>query len=124
MIKSTSPASENKARTRLVSWLAALAELAGTRLFARDDLTARQYGWQVTKRHGGLGRQYRDLRFGALSACPRCGGRGTIGSKACPACRRSGWLAAGPASPAGQRIGRDPLARPWAFPGGRAGDRP
>jgi hypothetical protein len=90
VIKPISQRSENKARTRLVSWLAALAEKAGTRLFADDDLTALAHGWHITRSHRGLGRSYRDPRFGALVPCPRCGGHGGMGGEPCPPCDGTG----------------------------------
>jgi hypothetical protein len=101
VIKSTSRASENKAKIRRVSWLAALAERAGTRLFLRDDLTAIENGWQITQRHGGLGRRYRDPRFDTLSACPRCGGRGTVAEVPCAPCRGTGRITREPSAAGG-----------------------
>jgi hypothetical protein len=101
VIKPISQRSENKARTRLVSWLAALAEKAGTRLFADDDLTALAHGWHITRCHGGLGRRYRDPRFGALLPCPRCGGHGDMGGEPCPPCDGTGRVTLAPSRTCG-----------------------
>ncbi len=35
----------------------------GARLFAGPDARARQYGWEITERWGGLARTYRDPRL-------------------------------------------------------------
>lgn len=92
MIKPTSRASENKAKIRLLSWLAALAERAGTRLYLRDDLTAIANGWQITQRHGGMSRRYRDPRFDTLAACSSCQGKGTLAGMPCAPCRGTGRI--------------------------------
>jgi hypothetical protein len=53
-----------------VAWLIGLPRRAGTRLHARNDAEARWRHWQVTERHGGLVRQYRDARFDVLRYDP------------------------------------------------------
>jgi hypothetical protein len=53
-----------------VAWLTGLPRRAGARLHATNDVEARWWGWQVTERCGGLGRQYRDARFAALRHDP------------------------------------------------------
>jgi len=58
--------------TRLRASLLALGE----RVFATTDADAQRHGWQAISTHGGLGRRYRDPRFGTLAACTDCGGRG------------------------------------------------
>jgi hypothetical protein len=90
LTKRTSPTSEYKARTRLVRWLRTRVETAGQRLFARDDLMAIHHGWQITTRCGGLGRQYRDPRFGTLRTCPQCTGSGTADGGPCGTCAVGG----------------------------------
>jgi hypothetical protein len=50
-----------------VSWLIGLPRRVGARWYAVNDAEARWSGWQVIERYGGLGRQYRDARFEALS---------------------------------------------------------
>lgn len=100
MIKLTSHARKIQVRIHLVNWLAALAERAGTRLFARDDVFAIQHGWQITRRHGGLGRRYRDPRFDGLRTCPECNGEGLAWGEPCISCRGTGRSAREP-SPAG-----------------------
>jgi hypothetical protein len=55
----------------VASWLAGLPRRAGRRLFAMNDQEAGWRGWQVTELSGGLGRQYRDLRFISASAGER-----------------------------------------------------
>ncbi|HEY6492142.1 MAG TPA: hypothetical protein VIZ43_02640 [Trebonia sp.] len=52
------------------AWLIGLPRRTGTALYAKNDAEARWWGWQVTERHGGLGRQYRDTRFALLARDP------------------------------------------------------
>ena len=92
MTKRTSPTSENKVRNRLVHWLLNRLEETGNRLFAADDATAREHGWQIIPRHHGLSRQYRDPRFDTLISCPRCRGSGGTDEQPCPACQATGRL--------------------------------
>jgi len=56
----------------LARWMRA----TGDRLFGKDDALARDNGWTIEVRRGGLGRTYRDPRFDRLSRCPECGGSG------------------------------------------------
>jgi len=60
--------------------LAGRIRAAGDRLFEKDDAVARENGWTIEVRRGGLGRTYRDPRFDRLSRCPDCGGTGSGGS--------------------------------------------
>ena len=62
----------------MLSWLAAIPRRLGDRLFAMNDTEAYWRSWQITKTQGGLGRSYRDPRFGTLAECPRCHGAGAI----------------------------------------------
>jgi hypothetical protein len=48
----------------------------GSKIFRADDCRARDRGWQIIPRHGGLSRAYRDPRFDYLIPCPACNGRG------------------------------------------------
>jgi hypothetical protein len=73
-----------------VRWLSKIIEAAGDRLFRRDDQRANAYGWQITKRHGGLSRSYRDPRFDTLYACLRCGGSGRTSHEPCTECEGTG----------------------------------
>src|SRR5690242_2838960 len=57
--------------------LTLLIRAAGDRLFKAEDERAREYGWQITARHGGLARTYRDPRFDRFRSCPACRGAGT-----------------------------------------------
>lgn len=52
------------------SWLIGLPRRAGRRVHAVNDAEARQWGWQVFERRGGLVHQYRDARFDALRHDP------------------------------------------------------
>jgi hypothetical protein len=52
----------------VVAWLIGLPRRAGRHLFVMNDQEARWHHWQVTETHGGLGRQYRALRFDAFTA--------------------------------------------------------
>ena len=45
-------------------WLADIPQRIGGSLFMSGDEEAYWRGWQITKLHGGLGRGYRDWRFG------------------------------------------------------------
>jgi hypothetical protein len=60
----------------VLSWLAAIPRRLGDRLFAMNDTEAYWRGWQITKTQAGLGRGYRDPRFGTLAECPKCSGAG------------------------------------------------
>ena len=95
VIKSSSPDGQGKARHGPASWLAARLRAAGDRLFAEEDRKAREHGWEVTCRHGGLSRRYRDPRFDTLTSCPWCHGSGQAGEHQCPACRGTGRLCRG-----------------------------
>jgi hypothetical protein len=50
-----------------LGWLAYLRRRFGDRWFAVNDTEADWWGWQITKTAGGLGRGYRDCRFGEVS---------------------------------------------------------
>ena len=63
MKNNTTANSEHKARGPTARWLARFLTAVGERLFAADDQTAAQHGWQITARQGGAGRSYRDPRF-------------------------------------------------------------
>jgi len=52
------------------AWLMGLPRRAGRRMHAMNDTEARQWGWRVTERCGGLVHQYRDARFEALRHDP------------------------------------------------------
>ena len=52
------------------AWLIGLPRRAGRRMHAMNDTEARQWGWQVSERRGGLVHQYRDARFDALRHDP------------------------------------------------------
>jgi RecJ-like exonuclease len=70
-----------------------LISAIGSKIFRTDDCRARERGWQVIKRNGGLSRTYRDPRFDYLTPCPACGGRGYNPDRAtCPSCDGSGRL--------------------------------
>jgi hypothetical protein len=62
------PPSKSKAHRRNTHWLGNLVAALGGRLFAADDATAVQHGWEITVRSRGLGRAYRDPHFGAPRA--------------------------------------------------------
>ena len=47
-----------------------LLHAIGDRLHRDNDQWARQHGWQVTARHGGMSRSYRDPRFDQLMDNP------------------------------------------------------
>lgn len=87
---------ESGSRTRHRHSFAALAERAGNWLFARDDTLALANGWQIARRHAGLGRQYRDPRFDTLRVCPSCRGRGRTGDGPCAPCGATGRITVEP----------------------------
>jgi hypothetical protein len=64
----------------LLSWLAAIPRRLGDRLFAMNDAEAYWHDWQITRTRGGLGRRYRDPRFGTLAECSKCQGTGHTGA--------------------------------------------
>jgi hypothetical protein len=92
LTKVSSLTSEDKTSTSLVDRLSRLLRNFGDRLFADTDAKARQHGWQVTRRNGGLSRRYRDPRFDSLVRCPSCAGTGGSDAAACGPCRGSGRL--------------------------------
>ena len=48
------------------TWLAGRLRETTDRLFQGPDERARQYGWTVEVKHGGMSRRYRDPRFDSL----------------------------------------------------------
>ena len=46
------------------------------RLFRADDALALRHGWEIISTRSGLGRVYRDNRFGQLARRPDCRGEG------------------------------------------------
>jgi hypothetical protein len=67
---------------------------AGDRIFFAADEEACWWGWEITRRHGGLARTYRDPRCDTLLPCPRCGGTGGRDCEAaCRLCDGTGRLA-------------------------------
>jgi hypothetical protein len=69
----------------------------GRKIFRSSDYQARQHGWQVTPRHGGLSRTYRDPRFDYLAAYTTCNGRGhNPRSITCPDCQGTGRVSIAP----------------------------
>jgi hypothetical protein len=79
----------------LLSWLASIPRRFGDRLFATDDTEAYQWGWQITRVHGGLGRRYRDPRFDTLAECPKCQGAGINADVPCVPCLGTGRITIG-----------------------------
>ena len=78
---------------RVTGRLALLIRAAGDRLFQAEDARARQYGWQITARRGGLARTYRDPRFDRFRSCPACRGSGTgPAEKPCGRCAGTGRI--------------------------------
>jgi hypothetical protein len=61
---------------RVTGRLALLIWRVGDRLFRAEDACARQHGWQIAARRGGLARTYRDPRFDRFRRCVVCGGTG------------------------------------------------
>jgi hypothetical protein len=82
----------------LLSWLIALPRRLGDRLFAMNDAEAYWRDWQITRTHSGLGRRYRDPRFGTLAECPKCHGAGVTADLSCPHCLGTGRITLGEVS--------------------------
>jgi hypothetical protein len=78
--------------TFLASWLAGILRRTGDRMFAMNDEEAGWRGWQIQRRHAGLGRRYRDPMFDTLIQCPGCRGNGTIAAGACAGCSGTGRI--------------------------------
>jgi len=78
----------------LAGWVSSIPGRLLDRLFEMNDAEAYWSGWQITKVHGGLGRQYRDPRFDTLAACSRCWGTGTRAGQPCSPCQGTGrvWI--------------------------------
>jgi len=85
-----------------VRWLSKVIEAVGNRVFRTDDQWAIEHNWQITRRHGGLSRSYRDPRFDTLRACPRCGGSGGIPDEPCATCDGTGRVRRVASYPEGQ----------------------
>jgi hypothetical protein len=78
---------------RVTTRLALLIRAAGDRLFRADDERAKQYGWEITVRRGGLARTFRDPRFDRFRSCPACRGTGTgPAKKPCDRCGGTGRI--------------------------------
>jgi DnaJ-class molecular chaperone len=75
----------------------------GRKIFRSSDYQAHQHGWQITPRHEGLSRTYRDPRFDYLAACATCNGRGhNLHSITCPDCQGTGRVSLAPDVASGQ----------------------
>ena len=79
---------------RLASFLRRRAD----RWFARNDIEAYWWRWQITKALGGLSRRYRDTRFDTLTACARCAGAGVWAGAPCGPCLGTGRITLGEVS--------------------------
>ncbi len=78
---------------RVTGRLALLIRTVGGRLFQAEDARARQYGWHIMARRGGLARTYRDPRFDSLRSCAICLGTGTgLADQACERCGGTGRI--------------------------------
>ena len=51
-----------------LDWLACSLRRCGDRWFTLNDTEAYWWGWQITKTFAGVGRRYRDTRFGSPPA--------------------------------------------------------
>jgi hypothetical protein len=84
--------------TVLLSWLAGFPRRVGDRLFAANDAEAYWRDWHITRTRGGLGRRYRDPRFGTLAGCPACRGAGVTADLPCDPCLGTGRITVGEVS--------------------------
>lgn len=63
----TTPVSyQNHTQREATDWPTSRFRLLTDRLFRHQDALARQHGWTIEPRHGGLSRRYRDPRFDSL----------------------------------------------------------
>jgi hypothetical protein len=86
-------------RKTLLDLLLYALSAIGSKIFRTDDCRARNQGWQIIPRHGGLSRLYRDPRFDFLIACAACAGHGCDPYDAtCPDCRGTGRIDLNPAA--------------------------
>jgi hypothetical protein len=86
---------------RVTGRLAPLIRRVGDRLFRAEDARAGRHGWQITARHGGLARTYRDRRFDRFRPCVVCGGTGIgLDDQACGHCGGTGRITLAQPSPA------------------------
>lgn len=92
-------------RQELVAKLESRLSAIGSKIFREDDCHARDRGWQVIPRHGGLSRTYRDPRFDHLVACAACNGNGCDpDGVTCSGCHGTGRITVEPATV--HRLGR------------------
>ena len=78
---------------RVTGRLALLIRRIGDRLFQAEDARAGQHGWQITARHGGLTRIYRDPRFDRFRPCVVCNSTGIgLDNQACSCCGGTGRI--------------------------------
>lgn len=98
----TRTTSKAKARGPTSAGLPKLLEMIGRHLLAADDAAAARHGWEITVRHGGLGREYRDPRFSTLRSCPLCDGRGGAGHELCAQCDGTGRVTSAAVNGRGQ----------------------
>jgi diadenosine tetraphosphatase ApaH/serine/threonine PP2A family protein phosphatase len=91
----TNPVVRKTGKDLLLRWLSAI----GSKIFRTDDCRARDEGWQIIPRHGGLSRTYRDARFDYLISCAACDGRGCNPRGAtCSGCHGTGRIVLDPAA--------------------------
>lgn len=112
MIKRSIPSSRNKTSDGIAALIPGALRALADWIFAADDRAARAHGWQISRCHRGLGRLYRDPRFGLLTSCLWCRGSGRAGQQDCPACRGSGRIARGqpPHPQGGEEDDQQPIA--------------
>jgi hypothetical protein len=60
------PARPGSVLAKITAWFADRSTTITDRIFAEPDARARQHGWSVEVRHGGMSRRYRDPRFDSL----------------------------------------------------------
>jgi hypothetical protein len=63
---SATPARSGSALAKIHAWFADRSTTITDRIFAEPDARARQHGWSVEIRHGGMSRRYHDPRFDSL----------------------------------------------------------
>jgi hypothetical protein len=86
-------------RATLADLLLGVLSAISSKIFRADDCRARDRGWQVIPRHGGLSRSYRDPRFDHLVPCTACNGQGCYPrDTTCSACHGAGRIVLDPAA--------------------------
>jgi hypothetical protein len=85
--------------------IAGIIRQLGDIVFFANDVEARQWGWTIERRHGGLGRRYRDPLFDTVATCLHCRGLGVAAADSwCVKCSGTGRVMIGQPPDVGQPL--------------------